>query len=73
MICHILVSYANTGVCVCVCILYVCESETGENGSLKTFNKNWKELMLSSRAKSSFSFDSKDRFAYHRHNIVEKI
>jgi len=42
----------------------------GENGSLKTFSKNWKELMLSSRGKSSFSFDCKGRFPYHHHNIV---
>ena len=69
MICHILVLYANTG--VCVCFVCVCERE-GENGSL-TFNKNWKKLVLSSRYKSSFSFDSKGRFPYHQHTIVEEI
>ena len=61
--------------CVCVC---VCERERerenwGENGNLKTFNKNRKELVLSSRDKSSFSFDSKGRFPYHQPNIVEEI
>lgn len=63
--------------CMCVrACVRVCERERdrqGENGSLKTFNKNWKELVLSRRDKSSFSFDSKSRFPNHHPNIVEKI
>jgi len=35
MICHILVLYANTGVCVCVCVLYVYERDREKMGVLR--------------------------------------